>query len=232
MRGPWDAFRRAALDTCEPDVAGWIVHPAETVTALAYLATALLIWTTDRPRDSLLPVGRMPAMMTIVGLASMLFHASFAAVFQQLDLAAIFLVTGLLLAASLVSRGYVAPHAFPRTAVALAGGGSLLPFVHLWLGFAGLALQAAAVLLLFGRDETRRSAPGAYRAAIGLLLPGVALLVLDHAGVACLGGRLAHVVQPHAIWHVLSAAALFFVHRVERHVERQWTGTAAVGPRS
>lgn len=224
MRGPWSGFARAALDTCEPDVAGWIVHPAEAATALAYLAAALLIWTMSHPDERDLPIARFPAVIAVVGLASMLFHASFTATLQAVDLAAIFLATGHLLSASLVSRGYVTRRAFPRAVLALAGIGALLPFLHLWLGFAGVTGQAMAVLLLHRRGPAGRAASSDYRLAVALVLPGVALLGLDHAGVACLGGRLAHVVQPHAIWHLLSAAALFFIYRAERDVERQRTG--------
>ena len=48
---PWGALPRATLDTCEPDVAGWIVHPAETVSALAYLGMALILWLRYRRED-------------------------------------------------------------------------------------------------------------------------------------------------------------------------------------
>ena len=220
MRGPWSGFERAVLETCEPDVAGWIVHPAETATALAYLVAALLIWTTSRPEDRQLPIGRFPAVIVVVGLASMLFHASFAATLQRVDLAAIFLVTGYLLAATLVSGGFVGRWAFPRSVLAFAGVCSLLPFLRLWLGFAGVAVQSVAVLMLLRRRPAGSAASSDYRVAVTLILPGVALLVLDHAGMACQGGGLAHIFQPHAVWHLLSAAALFFIYRAQREFER------------
>ena len=87
--GPWSGFERAAFDTCEPDVAGWLTHPGETVSALAYVIAAAVAWRISRPLAAGRPARRLPAVLAVVGGAAVLFHASFAALFQRLDLAAI-----------------------------------------------------------------------------------------------------------------------------------------------
>ena len=110
MAGPWDCFQRAALETCEPDVAGWVVHPAETLSALAYLVVAFAVWRCSHHEDQQLPVRHLPGILIVVGLGSMLFHASFAAAFHALDLSAIFLFTGYMLAAMLIHRGTSVDH--------------------------------------------------------------------------------------------------------------------------
>ena len=69
---PWGALPRATLDTCEPDVAGWIVHPAETVSALAYVAVGLIVWLKYRRADARLPVRFLPAIVVSIGAASLL----------------------------------------------------------------------------------------------------------------------------------------------------------------
>ena len=221
MRGPWDALERAALDTCEPDVSGWLVHPVETLTALAYLVVALVIWRRYREPDQQLPARHLPAILAVIGLGAALFHASFAALFHPLDLAVIYPFTGYMLAAMLVHRGHLERRNFGRAFLLAGVGCGVLPFIHLWLGFGGLTVEALAVLWM-GRIVARGGDHAAARTALRLLLPGVALLVLDHGAVGCLRGPLEHALQPHAVWHVLSAASFYFFYRAERMLEHRW----------
>ena len=216
--GPWSALERAAFDTCEPDVAGWLTHPGETVSALAYLVAAAMVWRVARPVAAGRPVRRLPAVLALVGTVAVLFHASFAAVFQRLDLAAIPLFTGLLLASALVHGGRAAADRRPLLWGAFAGVGTVAPFVYTALGYAVVTLQAATLLWLWRKLAHRTPAIGAdLRAVAALLLPAAALLGVGHSGVACVGAgsTWAHVIQPHIVWHVASAAACVFVARVE-----------------
>ena len=222
IAAPWDALERATLGTCEPDVAGWIVHPAETVSSLSYLAVAVALWLRYRQADHRLPVRFLPTVVSSIGLASLLFHASSRAPFQTLDLAVITLFTGYFLAASLVHRCYVTPPRLRRLVVVLAALGAAAPQIHLALGFAMVTLQAAAVLWIWRGPwlgEARRDA----RRATWLLVPGAVLLGLDHAGIGCVGQALEHVVQPHAAWHVVSAMSVWYLYRAERLLERGWS---------
>ena len=221
MRGPWDHLQRATIGTCEPDVSAWVVHPAETVSALTYIGVALIIWSSIRLADRHLPVRYLPATVIIIGLSSMLFHSSFASIFQVIDLAVIFLFTGHLLTAILISRGYVDRRYFARSFTLLGIGGGILPILHVFLGFAGLIAQVLAVIWLGHREESA-DLRGTYRVGVWLLLPGAALLTLDHGQVGCVGGWLEHIVQPHVGWHFLSAASLLFFCRYAQQVERTW----------
>jgi hypothetical protein len=218
---PWGALPRATLDTCEPDVAGWIVHPAETVSALAYVAVGLIVWLKYRRADARLPVRFLPAIVVSIGAASLLFHASFRALFQTLDLAVIPLFTGYLLAASLVHRRYIDPPSLLRVVLVCVTVGVAAPLLHIGLGFAVVAAQAAAVLWMWRGRWLGDALPDARWATL-FLLPGATLLGLDHAGIGCLGADLVHLVQPHAVWHLLSATSVLYVYRAERQLERRW----------
>ena len=221
--GPWSALERAAFDTCEPDAGGWLTHPGETVSALAVLLAAAVVRRASRrvPRGA--PARLLPAVLALIGAASMLFHATFAAVFQQLDLAVIPLLTGLLLAAALVHRGHAPRGRWPALFALFAGGGAVTPFVATAAGYAVVAAQAAALLLLWRKLARAHPAIRAdLRRTVGLLVPGAALLALGHAGVACAaaGSAWAHVAQPHVAWHLASAAACVCAARIERTLER------------
>lgn len=93
------------------------------------------------------------------------------------------------------------------------------------LGSAGIAAQGVAILCLAWRIPTR----GPRReliAAIALNQAAAVTLWLDKAQVSCVRGALAHVVQPHSFWHVLSALSLLFFYRYEREIEHALVGHA------
>ena len=222
MTPPWDGLERALLSTCEPDLTGWISHPAETISALAYLVVAGVLCFRYRRRDHLLPVRVLPAIVSSIGAVSLLFHASFRAVFQRLDLGVIPLLTGYLLAATLVHREHVAKSQLKSLAVIFAVLGAAAPQLHIGLGFALVASQALAVLWLW-RGTLPGKAQLDARRAKWLLVCGAVLLGFDHAGIGCLDEGMEHLVQPHAVWHLLSAASIYYLYRTERLIERRWS---------
>lgn len=194
MRGePWSALERAAFDTCEPDVAGWLIHPGETVSALGYFVAAAVIWRASRPLAAGSPARCLPVILFLVGTAALLFHASFATVFQRLDLATIPLLTGLLLASALVHTDHVARDRRRACWAALAGFGAVAPFVHTALGYVVVTLQAASLLGLWWSNRSPAVNDMRYRPAgptreIEQSTPAVARGVCTgrrRAGVAC-----------------------------------------------
>lgn len=229
--GPWSSLERAEYDTCEPDVHALLTHPGETLSALAVLGAAVVVWHRLHRSPASGPARFLPAVLALVSAASMLFHATFATVFQQLDLASIPLFTGLLLAAALVHRGHARRESWPALFALFAGTGAVLPFIATAAGYVVVAAQATALLWLW--RELARSRPAIradLRTTAGLLLPAAALLALGHAGIACVapGSLWAHVVQPHIVWHLAAAAACVFIARIECVLERDgdWSPVA------
>ncbi len=222
--GPWSAFERAAYDTCEPDLtASWLTHPGETLSGLAGLTAAVLVWHASSGVPGGAPARLLPAILALLTAASMLFHASFAAVFQRLDLAAIPMFTGLLLAAALVHRGHAPHHRWRTLYVLFAGGGAVLPFIATAAGYVVVTAQTAALLWLWHKlAGTHPAIRTDLQTTVLLLLPAAALLGLGHLGLACVdaGSVWAHVVQPHIAWHLAAAAACVFIARIERALER------------
>ena len=214
MACPWDRFPRATLGTCEPDVCGWVVHPAETASVLAYFLVAAVLWRRYRDIDQVRAARYLPPLIAVAGTGALFFHASMAAPFQTLDLAAIYPFAALLVGATLANRYPRVERSFPLVVASIAVGGSALPFLALWLGFAGLALQTIVVATVGLRG---RGGPAEdLRRAFGLLVPGAILLVLDHGHVGCVSGPLQHVIQPHAAWHALSALSFVYLYRYAR----------------
>jgi hypothetical protein len=98
------------------------------------------------------------------------------------------------------------------------------------LGYIGIAAQGVAILWLAWRLPIR----GPRRelvAAVVLNQAAALMLWLDKGQVACTRGVLAHVVQPHSFWHILSALSLLAFYHYEREVERMLVGSRTISSR-
>jgi hypothetical protein len=212
-------FARAADVGCEPDLCAWVVHPAEAWSNLAFFAVAAGLIVRYGRADRGLPVAWLPWIIMVIGAGSFAFHTSMTHWLHTADVAAIFLLTGFLLATYLQRTGMVPENRFGASFLTWIAAGAVLALWNPWLGFVGIAVQGLAVLWLAWRLP-RRGPGWDLVAAIALNQAAAAALWLDKAQVACAEGALTHVVQPHSLWHVLSALSLLFVYRYERRVER------------
>jgi hypothetical protein len=202
---PWSAWARPDIHHCEANLAGWIAAPADTWSNLAYLAVGA--WLLTRPRG---PARTLGGIAIAVGACSFAFHASFTYQGQVLDFAAMFLMTGWLLARDAVRASWLAADRL-NAAWAAVVGVSLSAFAafHAW----GLPVQtvmlahAAGVVALEARlaRAGRCPRPAALGAAVGLVAAAYACWHLDHAARFCSPDD--HLFQWHAVWHALTAAA-------------------------
>mgnify|MGYP001156919766 FL=1 len=222
---PWNQFEPAIFETCEPTLEGWIAHPAEATSAIAYLVVAILLWRHFGYRDRTLFVRYLPFALGIIGLTSVLFHVSYTAIFQILDVASIPLFMGYLCAATVAHRQQIDLSRFPQLFWAITTISMLLVAANLALGFVVVIGQGCVIIWCWWTDPITRNNADARRAIL-LLVSGAMLLGLDHAAIGCVGGIGAHLIQPHSIWHLLSAASGFFFYRAERQLERNWHSRA------
>jgi Ceramidase len=222
---PWGGFARANDFGCEPDLCAWIVHPAEAWSNVVFPLVAVALVVRYAREDRRLPVAWLPAIIVVMGAGSFAFHASMTHWLHAADVAAIFLFTAFLLAANLQRAGVVGANRFSACFLLLLAGGAVLSFINPQLGWIGIAAQGVAILWLAWRDP----AHGPRRelvAAIAANQTAAVALWLDKGQVLCARGALAHIVQPHSFWHILSALSLFFFYRYERGLEhfadRRW----------
>lgn len=203
---PWSAWARPDIHHCETNLAGWIAAPADTWSNLAYLAAGA--WLLTRPRG---PGRTLGAIAVAVGACSFAFHASYTYQGQVLDFAAMFLMTGWLLARGAVRAAWLTADREAAAWAALVGV-SLTAFAALHA--AGLPVQtvmlahALAVIALEARLDLSRTSPGPrapLAAAVGLVAAAYACWHLDHSDRFCAPDG--HLFQWHAVWHCLTAAA-------------------------
>ena len=212
---PWSAWARPDIHHCEANLAGWIAAPADSWSNLAYLAVGL--WLLRRGSNG--PARALGAISVVVGACSFAFHASYTYAGQALDFAAMFLLTGWILARGAVRAGWAAE---ARLAAVWAGvvGASLSLFAAFHargiavqtIMIAHVAAVAAQEAWLFRSGRPSRSyAP--FAAALALVAAACACWRLDHADRFCAPDR--HLFQWHAAWHALTAAAFIPLARFQ-----------------
>ena len=197
---------------CETTLCGWISEPANTWSNLLYLVLALVIHVQYRraPSAHLRP---MAPAMALLGLMSGLYHASNNYLTQVFDFLGMFLLTFWFLVLNLQRNRWLPPGWQAALYWLLVAGG--LALVHLMylqrLPFQ-LLIAVATVAIIATEFTARRHA--AQRMPLRYFLAGLALMALaqtasvaDLSRVWCDPGN--HFLQGHALWHLLSALALY-----------------------
>lgn len=195
-------------------------EPQNTWSNLAFVVAGAFLVSTCRGR--LARASGIP--LIAVGIGSFLYHASASATLRQLDVGAMY---WLFVVAAVYCLAMVAPrlrpkleaHAFAITLLSLLAAAVLVFTRNITvLGFKPLSLQAAtviasaAMLLTLANIIWRKESVAAALQFLGIVtLFGAAVYfqVSDRPGGTLY--RPAALLQAHAVWHVLAAAAFAWV---------------------
>jgi hypothetical protein len=226
---PWSGWTPPNVDWCEQELCAWIVNPADAWSNLAYVAAGLAMWQHARNTPSAAGGLFAPASIT-VGVFSFAYHASYTYFLQFFDFVGMFLFCFTAITANALRLGWIEPpHRWPFL---LAGVGGLSASVPL-LSETAVPIQslvAVLILAILAQEFAiwRRSrAVGAgfrfvadYRIVADYRSFAAALLLLSAAGAASLADVTRtwcdptnHWLQGHALWHLLTAAALYALYR-------------------
>lgn len=218
---PWTPLREWGglpnVAWCEAKVCGWVTEPANTWSNLADIAVGVwMLWAT---RGSTSRTERLwPITTLVLGTSAFVYHASLTFVLQVLDFMSLFLFFGLLVILNLI-RLRVLPKerllpvllatVATLTALTVVLAKLDLPFQAIVLGLVIALLVTEAV----ARTRTPFSLTW-FGVAIGLFAIAIAFSASDVSRARC--DPHDHLLQGHAIWHVLgalSSAAAFRHYR-------------------
>lgn len=222
---PWNGWVLPDIKHCEANLGGWVTAPANTWSNLAYIAAGL--WIMRRAsRRSLLSAGGLGPVSLVVGATSFVFHMSYTFAGQALDYAGMFVLVGWAMARALLRGGSVDAQGATR----------------FWAAFIAVSLVALAVFRLEGwgiqtivlvetlalavlelRLIAAKREAASYRMfwlAQALLIAAYSFWHLDHTDAFC---RPDSLVQGHAIWHLLTAAAFLAAWRFHEAVDARRT---------
>jgi hypothetical protein len=219
---PWSGWALPDIKHCEANLSSWIAAPANTWSNLAYVAVGVWIWRRSTSRGALSAGGLGPVSIA-VGVTSLVFHATYTFAGQVFDYAGMFLLLGWALARGLTRAGLLDEKGALRFWGALFAASLAALFAFRALGWGiqtivlvqTLALAALELRLLI----VKRDAPsyGSFWLMQLLLLAAYSCWHLDHADFACRPDD--HVIQFHAIWHVLTAAAFIAAWRFHEGID-------------
>jgi len=213
---PWHASAELLgapnIKWCETTLCNWISEPANTWSNLLYLIFAVVILLQCR-RSVHVELRRMGPFMLLMGMLSAAYHASNNYLSQLLDFAGMYLLVFWFLVINLRRNGWIPARAQQPVHAGLVVLGLVL--VHLmyllhwpfqWL----IALASAGIVVT---EFSARRHP-AERVPLGVF--GASLLTMGIAQAASLADLSRalcdpdnHFVQGHAVWHLVSALALY-----------------------
>lgn len=211
MKCPWDNWVQADLGFCEQSLCAWVKQPGNTWSNVGYLAMGFWIWNRAR-KDGILSVRMLAISAWITGVGSAFFHASGTRWAGAIDLLGMFLGTGALTALNVrrwLNSGLgIAWSVFGFVSLSLMGVAGSFPNSERWV----YVLSGPCCLIelgLYFRDRPRT----VYRKyLLAWLSVGLATLFwwLDIQNILC--DPRNHVLSGHALWHLLSAVAFYFLY--------------------
>jgi len=214
IQSPWEKLTPATVKYCENNLHAWVRQPANTWSNLGYVLVGLWLYAQFKVQSPSLWMGIIPITAIAVGITSGLYHASYSFVFQVADLASMYLFSSFLVTFNL-KRLVSMPDS---VSYLLYFGLFLASFVAFMLirkrsGFLIFAAQVLVAMALevaawFGSETASRLN---YVVAIALLAVSLVFWIVDYKGRFFDPDD--HVLQGHAVWHLLSAICLLFIYR-------------------
>lgn len=210
---PWGRLAPATVKYRENNLSTWVRQPANTWSNLGYVLVGLWLFLQFRVQTPSVWMGIIPITAVAVGIGSGLYHASHSFVFQVLDLASMYLLSSFM-----VMFGLVRVVSMPEPVFYLVYFGLFLGSFTLFLvvrkrsGFLLFAAQTLISMLLeFGMWVAGYPADHLYY-VLAIALYGISMVfwIIDYMGRGFDPDN--HVIQGHAVWHLLSAVCLLLLY--------------------
>jgi hypothetical protein len=218
---PWHAlaaYGPANIKWCEQRLCAWVNEPANAWSNLAFVVVALAVVSLGRRHAATGLLRWFAPLVAVMGACSFVYHASNVWLTQVLDFLGMYMFCCLLLALNVGRLGWLSARALPRvyasTVVALTAVTAVIVRYGAPIQAIVFVLIVATVVTegLCRRRAAERYALGGFFAALALMTAAIVCSALDATRVWCDPDD--HLVQGHAMWHVLSALSLLpaFVH--------------------
>ena len=211
---PWypyaQEFGAPNIKWCEENLCQWISEPANTYSNFAYIVVAILLAlvTTKKQADS--DLSMFPRLLFFLGLASGFYHASNHYLSQLGDFLLMYLYIFWGMTINLKRMGKIND----GNKYYFFGGFTVLFMVlthFLYLSYLPIQylIIVATAFFLFSEFQVRHHKSVNYRylfLGLGFIAAGEVFSIMDLKRIFC--NPQDHIIQGHAIWHLLSAIGL------------------------
>ena len=216
---PWDRFDHAVISFCERELCGWITQPSNTWSNISYFIVGWLILRQTRHRE-MRPLRLVGWSCMVLGFGSWMYHQSSTFFFEVIDLAGMFLISGILMSLNLKRLFGWKASTINIIYITMTAASLLLMLQFRTIGIPIFATQITIALmletLLFIRDQDTPRLPD-YKYMF-LTIAGFVLAFtiwgLDARRIICNPDN--HWIQGHAIWHILNAYNIYFIYKFHR----------------
>jgi dihydroceramidase len=216
----WESWRPATCLTtgcfCEPaNTASPIRQLANTISSLAFVFSGALMFL-PLSKPSRLPFSYSAVMGTaciIVGVGSAFYHASLTFIGQFFDVFGMFLLAVFMLVYAFERiwnlRLITTISLFLSINIFLSGLQFAVPDTRRYV-FAIVLIVALFFEAHYRRTAKPRIQAGLLRTGIGVMAIAYIIWILDNTRILCFENSL---LQGHALWHLLGAVSVWFLHR-------------------
>lgn len=209
----WSDFSPQYYRYCESQLCGWLQQPANTWSNVGYLIAAILIFRSDKKT-----LERQFFFWStfILFIGSTLFHMSGAHFGKMIDVGAMLALSMGICALSIERYFYWDRR---RTQILFLSGLTVsLVFLYIFdignIPFSIELLIAGILEIKMIREGRGKLIPRIFFLALFIEFCAVVVLLLDLTRTWCDPNN--HIINGHAVWHLLSAAAIYTFFRAQK----------------
>jgi len=214
---PWSDFAPATIAFCEARRCAWVVEPSNAWSNLAYVICGRVVLARSRRRTPLVLIG---VAAILIGLGSFSFHGTGTRIGELLDVSAMYLLSALAIVFTMRRIWSLSSAAFITSYLGIVGLSVALMIGLHSNGIATFTAQigiavCAELYLYVSRPQARCASYRHQHLMIASFALAFAIWNADKLNLLCDPDN--HLVTGHAIWHLLTAVA---VYQFSRHQDQ------------
>lgn len=216
----FENFAKPTIKYCEDNLPTYIAQPANAWSNLVFVLVGVYIFLNSRDhRNPLLKF--LGPMAVLVGIFSFFYHASFTFIDQFLDLGSMYLFSSYVIILNIrrlktqffTTRKLLFSFLL-LLSVSLLATYFIRPTNNFSIGYPIFGLQVLGIIILERRLYKQNA--NSYKIhnlliAFAVFMLGFISLILDLLRIWC-NPRMFHLINGHALWHILSSIAFLFVY--------------------
>ncbi len=230
---PWSDFLPPTIQFCEKNLCSFITTPSNTFSNLAYIVIGIYLLLKKKDESSSVQLKLIPISAILTGVASFLYHASFTLFFQFFDLSAMYLFSSLLIVLNWKRLRGGSDRNLLLSFIGLVFSSMVALYIFKKIGIYIFALHLLIAIFLelkiFLKKKRQEHKVDVYffpyykNFILSILFFGVAfgIWILDYKRIVCNPDN--HILQGHAIWHILTALCYLFLYKFYSDLKNEQT---------